>query len=161
MEAHKAWKYGNNINTDIISPAAYMEYTIEDAKKYTMATIDTEFGTACRPDDIFVAEHNLGSGSSRETAPLMLKALGVRYVVAMDFARIFYRNCFNVGLVPVECASTDKIHMGDMLSVDVDEGIIYNLTTKENLPCGKIPTHIKEIADCGGLLEYIKAKRAE
>jgi 3-isopropylmalate/(R)-2-methylmalate dehydratase small subunit len=109
--------------------------------------------------DILVAEHNMGSGSSRETAPLMLKALGVRFVVAMDFARIFYRNCINVGLLPVECPKTGKISAGDRILVNYASGEIKNETTGETYPCSKIPAHIMEIAECGGLIDYIKAKR--
>lgn len=159
MQYEKVWKYGSNINTDIISPPAYLEWTIEDAKIYTMAALDPDFAKNYRPGDIFVAEHNMGSGSSRETAPLMLKALGVRFVVAKDFARIFYRNCINVGLMPVECPDTDKISMGDRILVDYEGGEIKNETTGESYPCSKIPAHIMQIAECGGLTEYIKAQR--
>lgn len=154
----KAWKYGDNINTDIISPPASLEYTIEEAKPFTMAAIDADFGKQCRPGDIFVAQHNLGSGSSRENAPLMLKALGIRYVIAMDYARIFYRNCINIGLLPIECAETHRIEKGDILEVDHRAGTIRNATKNESYPCSKIPSHIAEIADCGGLIGYIKSK---
>ncbi len=156
MHAAKIWKYGDNINTDIISPPAYLEYTVADAAKYTMAPVDADFGTQCRPGDIVVAEHNMGSGSSRETAPLMLRELGVRFVVAMDFARIFYRNCINVGLLPVECAETDKMEKGDMIEVDYQNGVIRNTTKNESYPCSKIPEHIMKIAEHGGLIGYIK-----
>ena len=94
----KVWKYGDNINTDIISPAIYMERSVAEAAKYTMSPIDETFGTEYKPGDIFVAERNLGSGSSRETAPLVLKELGVKTIVAKSYARIFYRNCINVGI---------------------------------------------------------------
>ena len=159
MQYEKVWKYGNNINTDIISPPAYLEWTVEDAKIYTMSPIDPDFASNYKPGDIFVAEHNLGSGSSRETAPLMLKALGVKFVVAMDFARIFYRNCINIGIIPVECKETNKIKTGNCIKLDYINGEIYNETTGETYPCSKIPDFIMEIAECGGLIEYIKEKR--
>ena len=159
MKYEKVWKFGNNINTDIISPPAYLELTVEDAKKYTMAPADPGFASNYKPGEIVVAEHNMGSGSSRETAPLMLKALGVRFVVAMDFARIFYRNCINVGILPVECKQTDRISAGDFINVDYVNGKISNGTNGEVYECSKIPSHIMDIAECGGLIEYIKQKR--
>ncbi len=159
MEAKKVWKYGDNINTDIISPPAYLEYTIADAAKYTMATVDPDFGKQCQPGDIVVCEHNMGSGSSRETAPLMFRELGVRFVVAMDFARIFYRNCINVGLIPIECAETGKIDKGDMIEVDYRNGVIRNATRNETYACSKIPEHIMKIAEHGGLIGYIKHEK--
>ena len=108
MVKGKVWKYGNNINTDIIAPPESIELSVKEAAAWSMRNVDPEFAGAYQPGDIFVAEHNLGSGSSRETAPLMLKELGVRVLVAMDYARIFYRNCINVGMIPVECPATDK-----------------------------------------------------
>ncbi len=97
----RALKYGDNINTDIISPPAYMELSITDASKYAMSPIDTEFAKVCLEGDIFVAENNLGSGSSRETAPLTLKVLGIKTIIAKSYARIFYRNCINLGILAV------------------------------------------------------------
>ncbi|MBS7528199.1 3-isopropylmalate dehydratase [Fusibacter paucivorans] len=152
----KVWKYGDNINTDIISPPAYLELSIKDAAQYTMAPIDPNFAKAYQIGDLFVAEHNLGSGSSRETAPLMLKALGVRTVIAKDFARIFYRNCINIGILAIECASTDKIRQDDVIEVDYLNGMIYNQTTKAHYSCHKIPEHIMAIINHGGLIQYLK-----
>ena len=159
MTTGKVWKYGDNINTDIISPPASLEYSIEEAKKFTMAAVDPTFAEEFKPGDFFVAEHNLGSGSSRENAPLMLKALGVRYVIAMDYARIFYRNCINIGLMPIECADTNSIDKGDILELDAEKGILHNITKNETYSCSKIPPHIAAIAECGGLIEYIKAQQ--
>ncbi|MDR1625375.1 MAG: 3-isopropylmalate dehydratase [Spirochaetia bacterium] len=159
MKEGNVWKYGDNINTDIISPPQYMELQIEEAKKYTMATVDPSFASGYEKGDYFVAEHNLGSGSSRETAPLMLKALGVKFLIAMDYARIFYRNCINVGLLPIECAETDKIKPGHTIDLDYRNGKILNKTSGETYECSRIPPHITEIADCGGLIGYIKAKK--
>ena len=152
----KVWKYGDNINTDIISPAVYMELSIKEAAKYTMSPIDERFGKEYRTRDIFVAERNLGSGSSRETAPLVLKELGVRTIVAKSYARIFYRNCINVGILTIECAETEKIHQDDIISINYEKGIIINKTTGEEYKAKPIPAHISKLLNLGGLVPYLE-----
>ena len=159
MAYGKVWKYGDNINTDIISPPASLEYPIKEAARFTMQAVDPDFASQFRPGDVFVAEHNLGSGSSRENAPLMLRELGVKIVVAKDYARIFYRNCINVGVIPIECADTGKISKGDMIEVDYANGLIRNQTTGETYVCSKMPPHIEAIIDAGGLIPYIQNVR--
>lgn len=153
-----ALKYGDNINTDIISPPAYMELPIQEAARYAMSPVDETFAARCKPGDIFVAEKNLGSGSSRETAPLTLRALGIRTIVAQSYARIFYRNCINLGILAIECPGTGRISEGDQLEIDYQQGVIHNLTTGEELPCDPIPGHIMDLVSRGGLVEYLKAK---
>ena len=159
MAYGKVWKYGDNINTDIISPPFSLELPIKEAAKFTMQAVDPDFAANFRKGDVFVAEHNLGSGSSRENAPLMLRELGVKIVVAMDYARIFYRNCINVGIIPIECADTPKISKGDMIEVDYANGVIRNQTTGESYACSKMPPHIEAIIDAGGLISYIQNVR--
>lgn len=159
MNRGKVWKYKDNINTDIIAPPESMELDIREASAYAMSNLDPSFAPGFREGDYFVTEHNLGSGSSRETAPLVLKELGVRVIVAMDYARIFYRNCINVGIIPVECASTDQIHMGDEIRVDYKSGVIYNDTTGETYSCNKMPEHITKIMEYGGLIPYLMEER--
>jgi 3-isopropylmalate/(R)-2-methylmalate dehydratase small subunit len=159
MAAGRVWKYKDNINTDIIAPPESMELDIKEASTYAMSNLDPDFAKEFAPGDILVTEHNLGSGSSRETAPLILKELGVRIIVAMDYARIFYRNCINVGMIPVECADTDKISMGDHIEVDYQKGRIRNLSTGETYACSKIPAHIAAIMEHGGLIPYLMAER--
>lgn len=154
----RVWKYGDNINTDIISPPAYMELSVKDAAKYAMSTVDPEFAAACKTGDIFVAEHNLGSGSSRETSPLTLRELGVRTIVAKDYARIFYRNCINVGILAIECPDTQAIYKFDEIEIDCEAGIIYNKTKNESYQCAKIPEHIMALVDCGGMVDYLEQK---
>lgn len=154
----RALKYGDNINTDIISPPAYMELAMEEAAKYAMSPVDAAFASTARPGDIFVAENNLGSGSSRETAPLTLKLLGIRVVIAKSFARIFYRNCINLGILAIECAETDKISYFDELKLDTAAGVIRNLTKNETYACGRIPDHIWELFSAGGLVESLRKK---
>ena len=160
MISGKVWKYKDNINTDIISPPAYMELKMEEAAKYAMSPVDPDFASQYKAGDIFVAENNLGSGSSRETAPLTLYALGLRTIVAKSYVRIFYRNCINVGILAIECSETDKISKDDIIEIDYEEGKITNKTKNEVYSCDKIPSHIMEIVNCGGLLNYL-VKRAQ
>ena len=159
MEKGKVWKYKDNINTDIIAPPESMELDIKGASAYCMSNLDPDFAKGFRPGDYFVTEHNLGSGSSRETAPLVLKELGVRVLVAMDYARIFYRNCINVGLIPVECSETNKIHMGDEISVDYKNGVITNYTTGETYACKPMSDQVVDIMEHGGLIPYLVERR--
>lgn len=151
----KVWKYGDNINTDIISPPAYMELSVQEAAKYAMSTVDTEFASKCQKGDIFVAEHNLGSGSSRETSPLMLKELGITTIIAKDYARIFYRNCINVGILAIECKDTERIAKFDFLEIDCGAGTIVNKSKGEQYICEKIPEHIMQLVNCGGMVAYL------
>lgn len=155
MICGRVWKFGDNINTDIISPPAYMELPIEEAAKFVMNPIDPDFASSFKPGDILVAGNNMGSGSSRETAPLTLYVLGLRIIVAKSYARIFYRNCINVGILAIECSETDRINTGDVIKINYEEGIIYNMTKDEKYVCEKIPHHIIDIANSGGLLNYI------
>jgi 3-isopropylmalate/(R)-2-methylmalate dehydratase small subunit len=152
----KALKYGDNINTDIISPPQYMELPLEDASKFAMSAIDPGFTKRVRRGDIFVAEKNLGSGSSRETAPLTLKALGIGAVVAESFARIFYRNLINVGIPAIVCAQTFQMCDGDELSIDIGRGIICDLTLNERFACDVLPEHIYAIINDGGLFNFLE-----
>jgi len=154
----RVWKYKDNINTDIISPPAYMELKMEEAAKYAMSPVDPTFAKECRTGDILVAENNIGSGSSRETAPLTLKICGINTIVAKSYARIFYRNCINVGILAIICKDTEKISKNDIINIDHNDGKIYNKTTDEVYECNVIPKHIMEIVECGGLLEYLKQK---
>lgn len=152
----KVLKYGDNINTDIISPPQYMELSIEEASKYCMSAIDPNFSTKVSKGDILVAEDNFGSGSSRETSPLTLKYLGIRAIVAKFFARIFYRNAINLGIVAIECDEADKIDDGDQIKINIEKGVIYNLTKNEEYKCSNIPPHVLELINEGGLVPYLK-----
>lgn len=150
-------KYGSNINTDIISPPAYMELSIKEAAAYTMYPVDMEFAAKFRNGDILVAEHNFGSGSSRETAPLCLKECGVTVILAKSFARIFYRNAINLGILAIECPETDKIKDGNVIRVNLEEGRIWNVTQNETYLSAKMPEHILRLVNAGGLIPYIRA----
>lgn len=150
------WKYGDNINTDIISPPLYMELSIEEASKYAMSPIDPDFSKKIKKGDILVAGYNFGPGSSRETSPLSLKYLGVDVIIAKSFARIFYRNSINVGILVLECPATDNIEDQDVLEINYQDGIIKNITKNEEYPCSKIPEHLVRLIDLGGLVPYLK-----
>lgn len=156
----KAHKYGDNINTDIISPPQYMELSIEDSAPYAMSAIDPDFHKKIRKGDILVAGANFGSGSSRETSPLVLKYLGIQAIVAKFFARIFYRNAINVGIPVLECNAVDKISSGDELALQLEEGRILNMTTGESYPCSKLPPHIIKLIHAGGMFEYLQQQRS-
>ena len=135
-----------------------MELPIEQAKNYAMKPVDENFARTCRPGDIFVARNNLGSGSSRETAPLTLRALGIHTIIAVSYARIFYRNCINLGILALECPEAGDIAMFDELSIDCRQGVIANLTTGRRYQCGSLPPHIMELIACGGLVPYLEKK---
>ena len=152
----KVWKFGDNINTDIISPPQYMELSIEDAAQYCMSVVNSVFAAQVRVGDIFVAENNLGSGSSRETSPLTLKHLGIQAVVACSFARIFYRNCINLGIPAITTPQANEIRQGDELVVDITHGEIKNITQGTVYQCTKLPDNIMEMIREGGLVNYLK-----
>lgn len=152
----KVLKYGDNINTDIICPPQTMELSIAEAAKYAMSAIDPTFATKIKPGDILVAGVNFGSGSSRETAPLVLSYLGVGAIVTKFFARIFYRNAINLGLPVIECDETDKICENDLIEINLEQGLIKNVTKNESYNCSKIPPHLLVLISDGGLVPYLK-----
>jgi 3-isopropylmalate/(R)-2-methylmalate dehydratase small subunit len=157
----KVWKYGDNVNTDIISPPQYMELSIAEASRQAMSAVDPAFAEDVKAGDIVVAGSNFGSGSSRETSPLTLKYLGVGAVVAKFFARIFYRNAINVGVVALECPETDRIEKDDVIEIHLEEGIIVNKTKNETYPCSKIPEHLFSLLEEGGLVPHLKKELTE
>ncbi len=152
----KAWKFGDNINTDIISPAEYMDASYEVIGQHAMERVAPNFSRDIAKGDILVAGRNFGSGSSRETAQIALLYAGVGAVIAKDYARIFFRNCINVGLPVVTFADTDKINQGDELKVDLLSGRIEDLTTGEVFQGSRLPEHVLSIVQDGGLLAHLK-----
>ncbi len=154
----KAHVFGDNINTDIISPPQYMELSVEEGAKFAMSSVDPGFAARVRSGDMIVAGDNFGSGSSRELAPLALKHLGLGAVIAKSFARIFYRNAINLGLPVVECDDAGKIKPGDVLLLDFTAGAIRNETQNTTYSCSKLPAHILELVQKGGLIEALKEK---
>ena len=153
----RVFKYGENVDTDVIIPARYLNMTDPaDLAKHCMEDIDKEFIHKVNTGDIVVAGKNFGCGSSREHAPIALKAAGVSCVIAPTFARIFYRNSINIGLAIVECEeASEKIGAGDEVEVDFDTGIITDVTTGEKFSGQAFPAFMQKIIDCGGLVNYI------
>jgi 3-isopropylmalate/(R)-2-methylmalate dehydratase small subunit len=151
-----AYTFGDNINTDIISPPQYMELSPREAAKYAMSAVDPDFASTIKPGDIVVAGNNFGSGSSRETAPLALLYLQVGAIVARFFARIFYRNAINLGIPAVECGQADQIRHGDLLVIDFVKGVIDNQTQKTIYQCSQLPPHILNLIQEGGLIAHLK-----
>ena len=152
------FKYGDNVDTDVIIPARYLNTA--DAKelaKHCMEDIDTEYVSKVQPGDIMVAGWNFGCGSSREHAPLVIKTCGTGCVIAKSFARIFYRNAINIGMPILECeAAADEIQPGDEVSIDFDTGIITNITAGKTYRAEPFPEFIQNIIRKGGLLASLR-----
>ena len=155
----RVFKYGDNVDTDVIIPARYLNATTgEELAKHCMEDIDKEFIHKVQPGDIIVAEKNFGCGSSREHAPLAIKCAGVSCVIAETFARIFYRNAINIGLPIIECPeAAAAIRDGDQVEVDFDRGIIHNRTKDESYEGQAFPPFMQKIIAAGGLVNYINA----
>jgi len=154
----KAWKFGDNINTDEIIPARYLNTSDpNELAKHCMEDADPLFPKKLSSGDIIVGGKNFGCGSSREHAPIAIKAAGVACVIAASFARIFFRNAFNMGLMILESEeASKKISTGEILEVNASKGEINNLTKNEIYSVKPIPEFMQELIKSGGLLEYIK-----
>lgn len=155
------FKYGDNVDTDVIIPARYLNITDgNELAKHCMEDIDKDFISNVKQGDIIVANKNFGCGSSREHAPLVIKCAGVSCVIAETFARIFYRNAINIGLPIIECTEAAKaIQAGDKVSVNFDTGIITNESTGESYQGEAFPPFMQEIISAGGLFPYINKKK--
>ena len=153
-------KYGDNIDTDVIIPARYLNTSDPaDLAKHCMEDIDTEFVNKVKSGDIMVGGANFGCGSSREHAPIAIKASGIACVIAKDFARIFYRNAINIGLPILECKeASEDISEGDDVSIDFDTGIITNNTKSKTYQAVAFPDFMQDIINAGGLIARIKNK---
>lgn len=164
MEAKgRVFKYGDNVDTDVIIPARYLNVSSGDElAKYCMIDIDENFVKEVNKGDIIVATKNFGCGSSREHAPLAIKCAGVSCVIASTFARIFYRNAINIGLPILECEeAANDIKAGDEVKVDFDSGVITNITTGKTYQAEPFPEFMQKIMNAGGLVEYTKEKIGE
>lgn len=156
----KAWKFGDDINTDLIIPARYLNMTApEELAKHVMEDADPNFYKRVKTGDIIVAGKNFGCGSSREHAPIAIKASGIQAVIARSFARIFYRNAFNIGLPIFESPeASEGIDGGDEIEIYADKGIIKDLTKKTEYRASPIPPFMEELISAGGLMEWVKTK---
>lgn len=158
----KVWKFGDDIDTDAIIPARYLNTSDPlELAKHVMEDADREFPSKVRQGDIIVAGKNFGCGSSREHAPIAIKAAGIQAVIAKSFARIFYRNAFNIGLPIFESVeAAEDIREGDEIEIDADTGIIKNLTKGREYKAKPIPPFMQELIGAGGLIEWVKKRIA-
>jgi len=155
----KVWKFGKNIDTDIIIAARYLNTSDpKELAKHIMEDADPKFTQKMQPGDIIVADENFGCGSSREHAPIALKSAGVAAVIAPTFARIFYRNAFNMGLPIFELKEIDEIKEGDIIKIDMNSSKIVNETTKKSYEFTPIPEFMQELVAKGGLIEFAKKR---
>ena len=154
----KAIKYGDNVDTDVIIPARYLNTSDhKELASHCMEDIDKDFTKKVQAGDVMIAGFNFGCGSSREHAPIAIKASGISLVIARSFARIFYRNAINIGLAIVECdEAVDGIAEGDKVEADLDNGVIYNRTTGKSFKTQPFPAFIQEIIQNGGLVSSIQ-----
>ena len=154
------FKYGDNVDTDVIIPARYLNsFDAKELASHAMADIDPEFAKKVQAGDLIVAKKNFGCGSSREHAPLCLKTAGVSCVIAETFARIFYRNAINIGLPIIECPeASKKIKAGDQVDIDFNTGVITDQTTGETFQGQAFPPFMQKIISEGGLINYINHK---
>lgn len=153
-----AWVYGDKIDTDLLSPGAYMKSSISEMAAHCLEAIDPDFAHKVKAGDIVVGGDAFGIGSSREQAAQSLVELGVSAVLAKSFARIFYRNALNLGLPVLVCSSIDQINKGDTISVEPGKGIVINHTTGEEFSCEPIPEALMKIVNLGGLMPALEEK---
>jgi len=156
----RVWRFGNDIDTDVIIPARYLNtFEPEDLAKHVMEGVEKDFYSKIKAGDIIVAGKNFGCGSSREHAPIALKAAGIQAIIAKSFAGIFYRNAFNIGLPIFESPdASEKIKEADVVEIDTDIGIIKNMTRQEEYKANPIPPFMQELISAGGLVEWTKKK---
>ncbi len=156
----KVWRYGDHVDTDVIIPARYLNIAdFKELSEHAMEDIDTSFAPNVQPGDYMVAGKNFGCGSSREHAPVVIKEKGIKCLIADSFARIFYRNAINIGLPVLEIGSeVEKIEAGDQLEVDMSKGEIKIINKGITIHTKPLPEFIQKIADCGGLINYIKGE---
>jgi len=156
----RVWKFGDNIDTDAIIPARYLNTSDpQELAKHIMEDADKDFPSKVKAGDLIVADANFGCGSSREHAPIAIKAAGIQAVVAKSFARIFYRNAFNIGLPIFESdEASGRIKEGDDIEIDADKGVIKNVSRNEEYAAKPIPPFMQELISAGGLIEWTRRR---
>jgi len=154
----RAWVFGDDIDTDVLAPGAYMKAPIEELAQHCLEAVNPDFARSVRPGDIVVGGANFGIGSSREQAAQALKLLGVEIVVAVSFGGLYYRNAFNLGIAALVCPRAGEIEQDDRLTVDAHRGIIHDLDRDAQYSCEPIPDHLAELVRCGGLIPYLQRR---
>lgn len=157
----RAFVVGDDIDTDLLAPGAYLMLDAEDMAMHCLESVRPDFAASVKPGDILVAGSNFGLGSAREQAPGALKVLGVSVVLAKSFARIFYRNAFNIGLPLLELPDDYDIADGDDVNVDIGSGLIVNRTQGTGCETNALPPHLKAMVDNGGLISHLKKQTAQ
>ena len=156
MISNRVWKFGDNINTDILAPGVYIKLPIEELASHCLESIDPSFSSEVTKGDIIVAGNNFGMGSSREQAAQVLKELGIIAVIAASFGGIFYRNAFNLGLPVVISRDVSKIDIDHQIKLDLEAGRIRNITTNQDLVGEKVPDNLLTLIEAGGLVPYLE-----
>ncbi len=154
----RVWKFGDNINTDVLAPGIYIKLPANELATHCLESVDPEFAGNVKKGDYVVGGRNFGTGSSREQAAQVLKLLGVAAVIAPSFGGIFYRNAFNLGLPAIVSAETGEIEDGHRLSIDLAAGKITNKTTGEQLSAEAVPGNLMALIEAGGLVTYLEKK---
>ncbi|MFA5104626.1 MAG: 3-isopropylmalate dehydratase small subunit [Candidatus Margulisiibacteriota bacterium] len=155
----KTWKFKDNVDTDLIIPARYLNtHDPAELAKHCMEDADPAFASKVSKGDFIVVGENFGCGSSREHAPVAIKAAGVSAVIAKSFARIFFRNAINIGLPILEIKETDEIKEGDLLDIDIKSGTIKDMTSGKTFKAEPFPPFMQKLIDAGGLISYVKSK---
>ena len=156
----RAWKLGDNLDTDVLAPGKYMKFAIEEIATHCLESVVPEFASAVKPGDVVVGGRNFGVGSSREQAPQALKVLGVAAVIAESYAGLFYRNALNLGLAVVVSTDAARIADGDRVSVDPERGVITveNAQGSQQLACEPVPAFLMEMVRAGGLVPHLEKK---
>ena len=156
MMANRVWKFGDNINTDILAPGVYIKLPIDELASHCLESIDPSFASKVAEGDVIVAGNNFGMGSSREQAAQVLKELGIIAVIAASFGGIFYRNAFNLGLPAIISKDVLKITTDHQIKLDLKAGRIRNVTTNQDLVGEKVPENLLTLIEAGGLVPYLE-----
>ena len=156
----RAWVFGDDVDTDLLAPGPFLKLALPELAKHCLESVDPKFASSVRQGDIIVAGRNFGLGSSREQAAECLRELGVAAVLAKSFARIFYRNAFNLGLPVLFFDEADGVRSGDVLELDPRTGRVRNVTQRATHACNPIPENLMKIVEAGGLIEHLKKQLA-
>ncbi len=154
----RVWRFGDDVDTDLIVPGRYLMYDVPEIAKHVMEGTRPEFADLVKQGDVIVAGDNFGSGSSREVAARALREAGIIAVVAKSFSRIFFRNSINVGLVPVECPDAGVIEEGQTVRIDIDLGEVMIVDTGNRLASRSLPSEVAAIMEAGGLVDFLKTR---